>query len=264
MLSETARTEVEQDGPATRDVTRLAVVAAVVAHDLANVLAAIANHAACASRELAGAGTPADPAAAARLRADLDQIRRGADRGTALVRQVLAHARGVPAVEPTDVATVLDALASGLRRGLPAGVALRTTVAPDCPPVHLDALDLERLVTNLCVNARHAVGRAGSIEVSARAVVVAGRDHPSGLAPGRYVCLEVADDGAGMAPDVLARATEPFFTTRPDGGGTGLGLASVDAVLSAAGGALDLRSAPGAGTACTAWIPAVTATADRS
>jgi len=94
--------------------------------------------------------------------------------------------------------------------------------------------------------------------------VAAGAAHPAGLAPGRYVRLAVADTGAGMPPEVLARVTEPFFTTKPRGKGTGLGLAMARGFAEQSGGGLGVESAPGRGTVVTLWLPAAGAGAPSS
>ena len=78
-----------------------------------------------------------------------------------------------------------------------------------------------------------------------------------GLAPGRYICLSVADDGIGMTPETLARAVEPFFTTKAIGKGTGLGLSMVHGLAAQSGGQLTLESTLGKGTTATLWLPAV-------
>jgi CheY-like chemotaxis protein len=110
---------------------------------------------------------------------------------------------------------------------------------------------------NLCVNARDAMKDGGHIRISAREERV-GPHHASGLAAGDYVCLSVSDTGEGMDAQTLARATEPFFTTKGVGKGTGLGLSMVHGMAEQMGGRLSLKSKLGEGTTAEIWLPGVT------
>lgn len=121
-------------------------------------------------------------------------------------------------------------------------------------PVAVQQQQLEAALLNLAANARDATARGGSVRVSARNLQQ-GLPLPLGLAPGDYVCFRVEDEGAGMSREVLARATEPFFTTKGRERGTGLGLAMVNAFATEAGGALQIRSEPGRGTTVEILLP---------
>ncbi len=109
-----------------------------------------------------------------------------------------------------------------------------------------DRTGLESALLNLCINAGHAMPDGGAVQIATKAASVRG-------AP--YVAFSVIDRGIGMSPEVLARATDPFFTTRAGRGGTGLGLSGVRAFAERAGGALKLVSAPGRGTIATLYLP---------
>jgi CheY-like chemotaxis protein len=122
--------------------------------------------------------------------------------------------------------------------------------------VHTDPYQLEAALMNLAVNARDAMPHGGSITISARPERI--RQHPT-LAPGDYVRLVVADTGEGMDAATLARATEPFFTTKGVGKGTGLGLSMVHGLAAQSGGWLTLNSRSGAGTQVELWLPVVAA-----
>jgi len=120
-----------------------------------------------------------------------------------------------------------------------------------------DRGQLETALVNLATNARDAMPGGGRIVLAAAAETVAeGSRHPAGLAPGDYVRISVADTGAGMDTDVLARAAEPFFTTKPPGQGTGLGLAMVRGFTEQAGGGSLIASVVGKGTTVDIWLPA--------
>jgi CheY-like chemotaxis protein len=124
----------------------------------------------------------------------------------------------------------------------------------DLPPVRTDAAQLEVALLNLAVNARDAKGETGTITISADRVQVADAT-PAGVTPGDYVRLAVADTGEGMDEETLARAAEPFFTTKGVGKGTGLGLAMVHGMAAQSGGQLRLRSRKGEGTTAELWLP---------
>jgi CheY-like chemotaxis protein len=120
--------------------------------------------------------------------------------------------------------------------------------------VRTDANQLETALINLALNARDAMPRGGKIVIAGREEKVHA-DHPTRLPLGAYVCLSLTDNGAGMDEETLARATEPFFTTKGIGKGTGLGLSMVDGVMAQCGGKLVVRSLVGIGTTIELWLP---------
>jgi CheY-like chemotaxis protein len=123
------------------------------------------------------------------------------------------------------------------------------------PAIRVDANQLELALLNVAVNARDAMPISGVLTVTARAEECAAGQAPNGLAPGRYVRLSVHDTGIGMDEATLARATEPFFTTKGPGKGTGLGLSMVHGLAVQSGGAMRLSSKVGAGTTIDLWLP---------
>ncbi len=122
-----------------------------------------------------------------------------------------------------------------------------------------DAGQIEQVIVNLVLNARDAMPEGGEVVLALDNLTHTEACLPGdgGLPPGASVCLTVTDEGTGMTPEVAARAVEPFFTTKGTEGGTGLGLATVDRLLRAAGGSLQLESEPGRGTVVRACLPAV-------
>ena len=118
-------------------------------------------------------------------------------------------------------------------------------------------------VLNLAVNARDAMPAGGVITIAAREEQV-GPGHRSKLPAGAYVCLAVADTGEGMDEATLARAIEPFFTTKAPGKGTGLGFSTVHGMTEQLGGRLVLKSAPGQGTTAELWLPVASGTAEQA
>ena len=178
-----------------------------------------------------------------------------AERARILVQRLLAFARR----QHLEARTVdLDHLVRGMLdligRSLGPRIEVRVEMAPNLPAVRVDPNQLEVALLNLAVNARDAMPDGGIISISARAADVG--DEAQGLAQGKYVCLSVADNGFGMTPETLARAVEPFFTTKAIGKGTGLGLSMVHGLAGQSGGQLTLESASRKGTTAILWLPA--------
>ncbi len=209
-----------------------------VAHDLNNVLVAVSGSYELLRRRID------DPAL-------LRMVRLGeqaADRAAALVRQLLAFARR-EALKPVvvDLAPLLGQVESLARHMLGPGIACVLDVPPDVRPVLVDAQQLEMSLLNLAVNARDAMKDGGTLAISAR------NQADGATAP--VVAIAVADTGCGMSPEVLARACEPFFTTKPRDKGTGLGLAMARSFAEHSGGALRIESQAGRGTTVTILLP---------
>jgi signal transduction histidine kinase len=227
-----------------------------IAHDFNNVLQAVQGGLKLAERRLAN-----DPAGARRyLALAMDSTTRGA----AVTGRLLSFARrGELRAAPVAPAPLLEGLAEMLRHTLGPDIALRVEAPAGLPALLADQAQLESVLVNLANNARDAMPRGGALVL--RAEAVRGRPEaapkgvpsgaPVGLAAGAYLRLSVVDEGEGMAPEVLARVTEPFFTTKPKGQGTGLGLAMARSFAEQSGGGLAIESAQGRGTTVSLWLP---------
>ena len=171
-----------------------------------------------------------------------------------LTNQMLAFGRRDPLrFEAVEVNAAIDRFEPLLRRAAGERAALQLRLGAGVWPCWLDAGQLEAAVLNLVVNARDAMPEGGTIEIRTSnadigSAAAAGVQHPAGLEPGQYVCITVADTGAGMAPEIVARAVEPFFTTKDVGKGSGLGLSQVYGFVKQAQGAVAIDTAPGTGT----------------
>ena len=141
-----------------------------------------------------------------------------------------------------------------LRSSLGPNIQILTQFDADLPPTRVDPNQLELALLNLALNARDAMPRGGTLTISARRALVATGEIP-GLAAGQYVCIAERDTGVGMDEVTAKRATEPFFTTKGPGRGTGLGLSMVDGLVAQSGGAMRITSRLGAGTAIAMWLP---------
>lgn len=222
-----------------------------IAHDFNNLLMAVLG-----SLELLRRRLPADPL----LTRLLDNAKAGAERGATLIARMLAFARRQELrAEAVEIKQLVDGMAELLQRSLGPTVELEPAFAQAPAWVRTDPNQLEAALLNLAVNARDAMGGQGRIVMGADLQQVP----PSNtrLAPGNYWCLRVTDTGAGMDEHTLKRATEPFFTTKGVGQGTGLGLSMVHGLAEQCGGALQLRSTPGQGTTVEIWLPAINAPA---
>jgi PAS domain S-box-containing protein len=179
----------------------------------------------------------------------------GATRGITLTQRMLAFARKQE-MQPraVDVAEMTSGMADLLSRSLGPSVQLATRMPQGLHPAFADQNQLELAILNLAVNARDAMPEGGEITIAAENVTLAGTGHGA-LKPGDYVRIDVSDTGTGMDQRTLARASEPFFTTKGAGKGTGLGLSMVHGTAEQLGGRLELQSEPGKGTVASLWLP---------
>jgi CheY-like chemotaxis protein len=164
-----------------------------------------------------------------------------------------------------DAAALLTDMAEVLTHTLGGSVVCAVDAAPGLPPLFADRGQLETVLVNLATNARDAMPSGGRLILAAGTEIVsAGLPHPAGLSPGSYIRIEVIDSGCGMDRSVLARVTEPFFTTKEPGKGTGLGLAMAKGFVEQSGGSLSIDSILGRGTRIILWLPAATRVEDTS
>ena len=221
-----------------------------IAHDFNNILGVIINYARFASASV----PPGSPAAA-----DIEEIRRAAERGVGLVRQLMILARRESG---STVVFDLNELISGLDGFMRSTIGEQVTVErrldPALWPLAEDPARIEQILINLAVNSRDAMPGGGTLTFETGNAELTANDtiaHP-GVEPGRYVRLTVTDTGSGMDAEVASRAFEPMFTTKASGQGTGLGLATVYTIVTQAGGIIDLSSNPGQGTSIEIHLPA--------
>jgi two-component system, cell cycle sensor histidine kinase and response regulator CckA len=256
-LTERRRTEEQlQEGLRLEAVGRLA---GGIAHDLNNMLAAILGFGDLLGRSF----EPHDPRAS-----DVEQICRAATRSADLTRQLLAFARR-ELIQPCalDINTVIQHAQALLPPILGENVELDLRLAPDLGVVYADARQIEHMVMNLVLNARDAMPQGGRVTIETGTVELgpgagAWRREEDRALSGRFTVLSVADTGHGMDAATLQRIWEPFFTTKPPGQGTGLGLASVYGAAKQSGGFVWADSEPGRGTTVQVYWPEIRATAE--
>jgi len=234
-----------------------------VAHDFNNLLMAVLGSLTLLEKRL-----PEDP----QIRRLLHNAIQGADRGKALTQRLLAFSRRQELKpQAVDLAQLVRGMEELLKRAVGHGIVLGSEFPDDLPPVLVDANQLELALLNVALNARDAMTEGGSVKITAEANTVgpasSWRRAANGVAksfsetadgalpPGEYVQITIIDTGVGMDQATLAKATEPFFTTKGPGKGTGLGLSMVHGLAAQSGGLLRIRSEPNAGTVVELWLP---------
>jgi two-component system, cell cycle sensor histidine kinase and response regulator CckA len=191
------------------------------------------------------------------VRAGIDEVRDAAERAVVLTRQLLAFSRR-EVVEPrvVELAEVVTGVERMVRRLAGEDVELTLTFEPGPLPVRCDPGHLQQVLLNLVVNARDAMPGGGRLLVAASGNTVAGeRAAALDVPPGDYAVLTVRDTGVGIPPEHRGQLFEPFFTTKPAGAGTGLGLATCHMIARQAGGAIEVESRPGGGSAFRVLLP---------
>jgi PAS domain S-box-containing protein len=189
----------------------------------------------------------------------IDNIERSVKRGSELVKQVLLFARGgQTSREPVGLGDVVREIQAIITSTFPKDITLETAVARDVHPVTGDVTQLTQVLLNLCVNSRDAMPHGGHILISTRNHVLSDTEAllHGAEAGGAYAVLEVADTGEGMSKEVIDLIFDPFFTTKAVGNGTGLGLSTVQGIVSSHGGFVAVASTPGEGSTFTVYLPA--------
>jgi len=217
-----------------------------IAHDFNNLLTAILS-----SLELVRKHLPDDP----RIIRLIDNAEHGAQRGATLTQRLLAYARRQPLkMQAVDVPVLVQDLVTLIEPSLRPAVRLDAQFDLGALAVVTDPNQLDTAILNLCLNARDAMPEGGLITIRAARHSLSDAN-VQGLERGDYVCLAVTDEGEGMDDETLAKAAEPFFTTKGVGKGSGLGLPMVHGLAAQSGGKLVLKSVRGRGTTAELWLP---------
>jgi PAS domain S-box-containing protein len=220
-----------------------------VAHDFNNILAVIMANAHFVLDALPGDHTG---------RADIEEIKRAADRAACLTRQLLAFSRQQVLV-PSDID--VGELASGmhpmLRRVISEDIELTIRRSGGSATVHADPGQIEQVIMNLCVNARDAMPEGGNLDIEIHRVDIAPAEGTPAVPSGAYVRMSVCDTGMGMTDEVKQQIFEPFFTTKGPTKGTGLGLSTCYGIVKQSGGFIDVETTPGRGTSFHVYLRCV-------
>jgi len=245
----TERKQLESQFLRAQRLESVGALASGIAHDLNNVLAPI----------LMSVGLLDDSVADATGKKLLEMVRVSAWRGAEMVKQILAFTRGVEGHrDVVQLQPLIAEITRVLRETLPRGIQICTSGHKELWPVLADTTQFHQVLMNLCVNARDAMPDGGVLSIHAENVTldekqVSGHE---GMRPGRYLALNVADTGSGIAPESLEKIWDPYFSTKAPGEGTGLGLPTVQRIVQAHGGFITVESQPGKGTRFHIFLPA--------
>jgi PAS domain S-box-containing protein len=249
--AEQTRRQIEAELHRAQRLQAIGTLAGGIAHDFRNILTAVHGNV-----DLMLATNRSGSEA----RECLLEVKQAADRASDLVGRILTFGgKNEPRPERLELAPVIEEALKLIRSSLRGIIQLRSTFAPDTPPIRGDSTQIHQVVLNLVTNARQAIGdNSGLIELRLEVCEVGreGRGDAPELAEGRYARLTVSDSGSGMDAYTARRAFEPFFTTKPPGEGTGLGLSVVHGIVESHGGVVRVQSKPGQGTTFELFFPA--------
>jgi len=247
-------TEIKKMGGQLRQSQKMEAIGTLaggIAHDFNNILFPMMGYAEMMILDL----PPDSP-----VRNNVKEIIQGTKRAGDLVKQILAFSRQADQVlKPLKVQLIIKEVLKLIRSSLPTTIEIKQDISNECGLVLADAIHIHQVAMNLMTNAYHAMeDEGGKLEINLKEVVLEADDltDPS-MTPGAYVCLTVADTGIGMHQSVTSRIFEPYFTTKKDGKGTGLGLAVVHGIVKSFGGDIRIYSELGKGTAFHVYLPVI-------
>lgn len=249
LFDDTKRHQLEEVLRQTQKLESIGTLASGIAHDFNNILGIVLGHASI----LESKQQEED-----KIKISVKAITTASQRGASLVKQLLTFARKTTSIfEPLEITLIIKELAKMLYETFPRTIAIQLNLEPNLPPIIADATQMHQAVLNLCVNARDAMPKGGTLTIATEQIDVEqiSKRFPNASAQ-RYVVLTVSDTGVGMDRQTLSRIFEPFFTTKAPGHGTGLGLAVVHGVIGAHNGYIDVESHPGKGSTFRVYLPA--------
>jgi len=254
-ISDRTRTEAENKRLQTelvqaQKMDAMGTLAGGIAHDFNNILSAIIGY---------GQLIQADASQSVRSRQNIEKLLRAGDRARSLVQQILTFSRKVEtSVKPLDLADSITDTLKMMRALIPSNIKLQKSLPGPCMVMSSPTF-IHQILMNLCTNAIHAMGAdGGTLDISlAHVHPVAAEAAILKLTPGHYARISVRDTGCGIAPHIMDRIFEPYFTTKDMGTGTGLGLSVVHGIVQSHGGTLTCRSNPGQGATFDIYIPQI-------
>ncbi len=247
----TEKRKLEEELFQAQKMEAIGTLAGGIAHDFNNILAAILGYAELAKMEL-----PEESNA----RADIEQVVIAGSRATELVKQILTFSRKSEyRKQPLRIYLLVKEVVKMLRSSLPSTISISTDIDENSGLVLADPSNVQQIVFNLCTNAAHAIGgRQGSIHISLKQIHLTMEelaDKSLCLKPGQYIVLSVEDDGSGMDERTMSRIFDPYFTTKEQGAGTGLGLAVTHGVVEDCKGFIEVASELGKGSVFHVFLP---------
>jgi signal transduction histidine kinase/CheY-like chemotaxis protein len=250
------RLKMEEQLRQAQKMESLGTLAGGIAHDFNNILAAILGYTELAIHEKQNAEGSSD---------FLKEIYKAGERAKDLVRQILTFSRrGDTKLQPLRIELIVKEALKLLRSSLPTTINIVQKIEADLDPILADPIQIHQIIMNLCTNASHAMTPDGGELMVTLAHEELGREtfrRLVDLKPGHYLRLTVSDTGCGMTPETIAAIFDPYFTTKDQGEGTGLGLAVVHGIVQEYGGDIRVQSEPGKGTTFKLYFPAIKAKA---
>jgi PAS domain S-box-containing protein len=227
----------------------LGLMAGGIAHDFNNILGGIVGYA-----DMSKDCVPAD----SRISTYLDKILTSADRAKNLVNQILSFSRQrADSMNPMYIRPIVNEVIGLLRATLPSSIELKCDIAKDSRPIRANSTRIHEVIMNLSVNAAYAMKNKGTLEISHTELTLESEliGKAGIIQPGFYSVISVKDTGSGISPEILSKIFEPYFTTKPFGEGTGLGLAVVLGIVQSHQGNITVESAVGKGTEFKIYLP---------
>lgn len=243
------RREVEARLRQSQKLEAIGTLAGGIAHDFNNILAAILGFG-----ELALEATRESS-----VQENLEQVIKAGNRARELIKQILSISRqSTLESSPQLMQVIAKEVVKLLRATIPATIEIRQDICSDCDPVLADPTQIHQILMNLGTNAFHAMEETGGVlKIDLRQIELGRSDDFSmfGMPPGRYVRLDVIDSGCGMEQEIIEHIFEPYYTTKAQGKGSGLGLAVVQGIVESHGGKIICRSDPGQGSTFSVVLP---------
>ncbi|PLX50675.1 MAG: hypothetical protein C0613_03335 [Desulfobulbaceae bacterium] len=250
VLDVTEEVELEERLQQAQKMEAVGTLAGGIAHDFNNILTVILGYS-----ELARDDTPAG----SDIARELDQVIEAGNRAKELVKQILAFSRQARVERiPLQLQSLIKEALKMLRSSIPTTIEITDEIDSRCGPVLVDPTQVHQVLMNLCTNAAHAMEKSGGVlRVALRSAVVDRENCPPtvDLEPGEYTVLAVSDTGTGIAPEVLPKIFNPYFTTKTVDKGTGMGLAITHGIVADYGGAISVDSQVGHGTTFQVYLP---------
>ncbi len=243
----TQREQLQERLQQAQKMEAIGTMAGGIAHDFNNILVPILGYSEMALRS-------AEPGS--KLSKDVHQIIHAANRARELIQQILTLSRQKKEqLKPLRIQILIKEALKMMRSTLPTNIDIIQDIDSECPTILADPTQIHQIIMNLCMNAFHAMEFSGGILGVSLHEVELLKDEPHGLSSGKYICLKIQDNGGGIQQKDLKRIFEPYFTTKEEGKGTGLGLAVVHGIVLSYGGHIKVDSKPDEGTIFEILLP---------